>query len=106
MLEAMGRETVLVDASGTSPSLPHAGADGLGLPDSISKFATQHGSSSTALLQQLAEEEETGEGNLVITDTAPLAVSAETEYLARLVDCAIIVVESGVSHALATARSG
>ena len=48
-------------------------------------------------LQQLAEEEETGEGNLVITDTAPLAVSAETEYLARLVDCAIIVVESGVS---------
>jgi Mrp family chromosome partitioning ATPase len=97
MLEAMGRETVLVDASGTSPSLPHAGADGLGLPDSISKFATQHGSSSTALLQQLAEEEETGEGNLVITDTAPLAVSAETEYLARLVDCAIIVVESGVS---------
>ena len=97
MLEAMGRETVLVDASGTSPSLPHAGADVLGLPDSISKFATQHGSSSTALLQQLAEEEETGEGNLVITDTAPLAVSAETEYLARLVDCAIIVVESGVS---------
>jgi Mrp family chromosome partitioning ATPase len=45
----------------------------------------------------LADEPETGDGSLVLTDTSPLAVSAETEYLARLVDCAIIVIESGVT---------
>jgi Mrp family chromosome partitioning ATPase len=34
---------------------------------------------------------------LLITDSAPLAVSAETEYLARSVDCAIVVIQSGVT---------
>jgi hypothetical protein len=43
----------------------------------------------------MAEETETEEQSLVLTDTAPLAVSAETEYLARFVDCAIVVIESG-----------
>ena len=33
----------------------------------------------------------------MLTDTAPLLISAETEYLARFVDCAIVVVESGVT---------
>jgi hypothetical protein len=45
----------------------------------------------------MAEETGTGEESLVLTDTAPLAVSAETEYLARFVDCAIVVIESGVT---------
>jgi Mrp family chromosome partitioning ATPase len=40
---------------------------------------------------------ETGAENLILTDAAPLAFSAETEYLARFVDAAIIVVESGVT---------
>ncbi len=34
---------------------------------------------------------------LVLTDAAPIAVSAETEYLARFADCAIVVIESGVT---------
>jgi len=51
----------------------------------------------TALLQQMAEETGTGEESLVLTDTAPLAVSAETEYLARFVDCVFVVIESGVT---------
>jgi len=33
----------------------------------------------------------------VLTDAAPLVISAETEYLARFVDCAIVVAESGVT---------
>jgi hypothetical protein len=37
------------------------------------------------------------EESLVLTDTAPVAISAETEYLARFVDCAIVVIESGVT---------
>ena len=97
MLEAMGRETVLVDASGTPLPPPAASSGGLGLQDSSSQLATRPGSRSTALLQQLADETETGEESLVLTDTAPLTVSAETEYLARLVDCAIIVIESGAT---------
>lgn len=95
MLEAMGQETVLVDASGTTPTPSRANSGGLGLQDNSSQLGTQSGGGSTALLQQLTEETETGEESLVLTDTAPLAVSAETEYLVRLVDCAIIVIESG-----------
>ncbi len=48
-------------------------------------------------MQQVAEEAETGDESLVLTDAAPLAVSAETEYLARFADCTIVVVESGVT---------
>ena len=99
MLEAMGRSTVLVDATGA-----HA-------PDSRQLTAGSNGTSEresglmsgprvsrpTALLQQMAEETQTGDESLVLTDTAPLTVSAETEYLARFVDCAIVVIESGVT---------
>jgi Mrp family chromosome partitioning ATPase len=97
MLEAMGRSTVLVDASGTPLPPPPATSGGLGIQDTSSQLATRQGSRSTALLQQLADETETGEESLVLTDTAPLTLSAETEYLARLVDCVIIVIESGVT---------
>ena len=96
MLETMGRATVLVDASGTPPP-PARAKGGLGLNDVASDLATHSGSRSTTLLQQLADEAEAGEGSLVLTDTAPLAVSAETEYLARFVDAAIVVIESGVT---------
>ena len=90
VLEAMGRPTVLLDASGTP--LPSAHGNGAkGQP------ATQRGSRSTALLQQVTAETEMRQENLVLTDTAPLLISAETEYLARFVDSAIVVVESGVT---------
>jgi uncharacterized protein involved in exopolysaccharide biosynthesis/Mrp family chromosome partitioning ATPase len=99
MLEAMGRATVLVDASGTPHPAPRsnsaeqqeAGQPGQGLA------TTQRPSRSSALVQQMAEETETQEESLVLTDTAPLVVSAETEYLVRFVDCAIVVIESGVT---------
>ncbi len=98
MLESMGRATVLVDASGTPPPpASHTSSGGPGINEASSQLATQRGNRPTALLQQLAEESETGEESLVITDTAPLSVSAETEYLARFVDAAIIVIESGVT---------
>ncbi|MGB8260235.1 MAG: hypothetical protein WCE75_07780 [Terracidiphilus sp.] len=85
MLEAMGRGTVLVDASGAQPASSAHGSNG------------HRGSRSTALVAQLAEETEADGASLVITDTAPLTVSAETEYLARFVDAAIVVVESGAT---------
>jgi succinoglycan biosynthesis transport protein ExoP len=104
-LEALGRATVLVDASGVQP-MPARGATGaFGLNDASSQLATQPGTRSgarsgirsTAVLQQLAEEMGGEDESLVLTDTAPLAVSAETEYLARFVDAAIVVIQSGVT---------
>jgi Mrp family chromosome partitioning ATPase/uncharacterized protein involved in exopolysaccharide biosynthesis len=99
MLESMGRETVLVDASWTPPppATPRASPGSLGLNEPSNQLVTQRGSRSTALLQQLSKEAETSQEGLVVTDTAPLGVSAETEYLARFVDAVIVVVESGVT---------
>jgi uncharacterized protein involved in exopolysaccharide biosynthesis/Mrp family chromosome partitioning ATPase len=101
MLEAMGRATLLVDASGTPPPAPRANAAESGQPGGQpggqALITTQRGSRSTALLQQMAEETGTQEASLVLTDAAPLVVSAETEYLARFVDCAIVVIESGAT---------
>jgi len=97
LLESMGRSTVLVDATGTPPAAALAGTTGSGQPGTQALVAPQRGSRPTALLQQMADETKTQGESLVLTDTAPLAVSAETEYLARYVDCAIVVVQSGVT---------
>lgn len=92
MLEAMGRSTVLVDASGGA--VPASNAESA--PDGESGLVpAPRGSRSTALLQQMAEE--TGEDTIVLSDTAPLLVSGETEYLARFVDSAIVVIQSGAT---------
>ncbi|HUY95655.1 MAG TPA: hypothetical protein VMU71_10165, partial [Terracidiphilus sp.] len=86
MLQAMGRETALVDAVGAPPREdPNPGSELVHLP---------RGSRSTALLQQMTE---TNDETVVITDTAPLLISGETEYLARFVDSAIVVIESGTT---------
>jgi uncharacterized protein involved in exopolysaccharide biosynthesis len=52
--------------------------------------------SAYAQRARVDEEEATSE-ILRITDAAPLAISAETEYLTRYADAAIVVVESGVT---------
>lgn len=89
MLQTMGRATVLVDASGTPP--PPA----VGARNESKQLATEPGSRSTALLQQVTDHSKAEQESLVLTDTAPMSLSAETEYLARFVDAAIVVVESG-----------
>ena len=90
MLEAMGRATILVDASGTAQSDFSVPSEG----QSTTDLATiQRGRRPTALLRKMAKE--TGNETIVLTDTAPLLVSGETEYLARFVDSAIVVIESG-----------
>jgi uncharacterized protein involved in exopolysaccharide biosynthesis/Mrp family chromosome partitioning ATPase len=97
MLEAMGRATVLVDALGTPPTAARTNAAGSGQSESQSLVVAQRGSRSTALLEKVAQETETQTEGLVLTDTAPLLVSAETAYLARYVDSVIVVIESGVT---------
>ena len=91
----MGRPTVLVDATGAPAPAPRLGAGTREAAPGL--VPVQRVSRPTALLRRMAEETETQEGTLVLTDTAPLLVSAETEYLARFVDCAIVVIESGAT---------
>lgn len=84
LLEGMGRPAVLVDAMGRSAS-------------GDEQPGTARTTRSLALLQQLAQEAKAQDESLVLTDTAPLTLSAETEYLARNTDCAIVVMEAGVT---------
>jgi uncharacterized protein involved in exopolysaccharide biosynthesis len=97
MLDSMGRPTLLVDAGWTPPPVSDKGFGGPGSNGNSAEQAAQRGSRSTALLYQLSEENETNDDRLVLTDTAPVGVSVETEYLARFVDAAIVIVESGVT---------
>lgn len=94
ILHAMGRDSVLVDARGAV--VKSAPATGNGKSTSTALTTTERGSLSSPLIQHLAQEVRSEE-SLVLTDTAPLAISAETEYLARHVDAVIVVIESGVT---------
>jgi uncharacterized protein involved in exopolysaccharide biosynthesis len=95
MLEAMGRQTVLVDATGAQAPSPRVNAN---RPESAQGLVpVERVIRPTALLQKMADETDTEEDSLILTDTAPLAVSAETEYLARYVDCAIVIIASGAT---------
>jgi len=93
LLEAMGKPTLYVDASGTSKEEESVGSEGL-LGTKALVSAGRNGR-QTAVSLQLADEADNQA--LVLTDAAPIAVSAETEYLVRFADCAIVVVESGVT---------
>ncbi len=100
MLASMGRPTVLVDAAdGLRAATPRSG-EGIrfeGSAQTAQTAANERGSRSLALLQRVTAETGTQDESLVLSDTAPLLISAETEYLARFVDCAIVVAESGVT---------
>ncbi len=83
-LESMGKPAAWVDAT---LAVPHEFEETNG---------AQRGTRSLALLQSMTAPAE-NEESLVLTDSAPLTLSAETEHLARNVDCAIVVMESGVT---------
>ena len=76
---AMGRRAVLLDATG------HA-RDESQVPD---------GSAGPLVQRDFSAELDVE--NIVLVDTPPLALSAETEYFARSVDGALVVVRSGVT---------
>jgi len=101
MLGVLGREAVLVDAAGPVPAEPRpAPSDGLAAAGTESR----HNAPSTSLTPRAGSlTQQTTAGipsacdSLMLTDTAPLTVSAEAEYLARRADCTILVIESGVT---------
>ena len=87
VLESMGNPAVLVDAAG-APSAPASPGSA---PAEVLRTTR-----SLAMLEKL-NATAGHEGAMIFTDTAPLAVSAETDYLARNVDCVIVVMESAVT---------
>ena len=88
MLEEMGKHPVLADASGT----PHP----LGFPRGERReYSGDTGTHASSLWQQITNETEE---EFALTDTAPLALSAETEALARVADAVIVVIQSGVTE--------
>lgn len=95
MMEAMGCPTVLVDATGAQP--PESAPLPPRAENQQSLVPVERISRPSALLQQMTLETAAEKETLVLTDTAPITISAETDYLARFVDCAIVVVESGVT---------
>ncbi len=93
-LETMGKPAVLVDATGNTQE-PFRSISAIEEPES--ETPRRRSTDPIALLQQVTEKNEMRPGDLVFADTAPLAVSAETECLARFADCVIVVIESGVT---------
>ena len=85
MLGVLGKETVLVDAAGPVPAEHCTGTE------------LQRSTRATSLMQQRSEATASAPEGLTLTDTAPLTVSAEAEYMARRADCTILVMESGVT---------
>ena len=93
MLSALGQETVLVNASGLAPEP---------LGDTLAASTTElaHAAQPARPMPQPGEavpsarDGASSRESLVLTDTAPLAVSAEAEYMARRADCTILVIES------------
>jgi uncharacterized protein involved in exopolysaccharide biosynthesis/Mrp family chromosome partitioning ATPase len=92
ILNAMGKQTELVDASAAQSSLP-PGPSAAESRDAASHRATQRYTRPTRIHLKMGDEPR--EQSLVLTDAAPLPVSAETEYLVRHADAVIVVIESG-----------
>ncbi len=85
MLGVLGKETVLVDAAGPVPQEHPTGTE------------LQRSTRATSLMPQTSEATASAPEGLMLTDAAPLTVSAEAEYMARRADCTILVIESGVT---------
>ena len=85
MLGVLGKEAVLVDAAGPVPAEHGTGTE------------LQRSTRATSLMSQTVEGTASACEGLMLTDTAPLTVSAEAEYMARRADCTILVMESGVT---------
>jgi hypothetical protein len=91
MLGVLGKEAVLVDAAGPVPVERRSGtSDGAANVGAELRRSSQAG----ALMPQTGEGTASDREGLMLTDTAPLTVSAEAEYMARRADCTILVIES------------
>jgi succinoglycan biosynthesis transport protein ExoP len=111
-LAKLGRKTLAIDASGTKPPVAYitvslnrttTTAHGLHRVDAASSFRSEAvvAESLAPKLPSLnsfmdqAFRDVTNEYDIVLIDATPIAISAETEYLARFADVTILVAEAG-----------
>ncbi len=94
MLGALGTEAVLVDATG---AVPQERRSDLNAGPATAGVDLKRSLLSTALTPHTGDGPAPGREVLLLTDAAPLSVSAEAEYLARRADCTILVIESGAT---------
>ena len=90
MLETLGKSAAIADAPDVSPPAPGGGHQGTAL----------HGDDLLMLRQLIGAvggEAEGARHEIILADSAPLAASEETEHLVRSADCAIVVIEAGVT---------
>jgi len=101
MLDAMGKRAVLIDASSSQPTVVPAGVVAHGDPQPLSELSVALADSSdrpTEVLRAIDHfggDPLTGQQDMVLTDAAPLPLSAEAEYLVRFSDATVVVLESG-----------
>jgi uncharacterized protein involved in exopolysaccharide biosynthesis len=94
MLDVLGKETVLVSASGLAPE-PQDDALAASTTELAWSAQPERQIPQPGEAVPSARDGASSRENLVLTDTAPLVVSAEAEYMARRADCTILVIESG-----------
>jgi hypothetical protein len=90
MLEALGNAPLLVNAADVSTAAPSGGA-------SWEQAAAEHGGLTEALLRHAGDTSGGHRGQIVLANAAPLATSAETEWLVGHADYAIVVIASGAT---------
>ena len=116
MLAKLGRKTLVIDPSGNSEPVafvtfgtslekrPVALGEGIAAGPSAASELPKLGSGSRPLPARIAPmngivfdgfQRMTSEYDIVLIDAAPVLISAETEYLARMADVTILVAEAG-----------
>ena len=86
MLETLGESAVIAGAPEMSSAARGGGQQKTAL----------HGDDMLKL-RQLINEPEGARHEIILADSAPLTASEETEHLVRSADCAIVVIEAGVT---------
>jgi len=79
-LKTLERPAMLVDATGAAEAEP-----------------ADRGAARRLSSHRAADESGSRCDELILTDTAPVTASPDTEYLARFADCVVVVAESGVT---------
>ena len=93
MLDALGMETVLASALGLA-SEPQGDALTASTTEPARRAQLERQMPQPVAAVPSVRDGAASRESLVLTDAAPLAVSAEAEYMARRADCTILVIES------------
>lgn len=90
MLETLGKSAAIEGGTGMSPQA-HGGGHQETAPQNDDLLMLRK------LIIEAGGEAESARHEIILADSAPLTASEETEHLVRSADCAIVVIEAGVT---------